>query len=275
MENYTNYPIDAALEAAEDTITINVSNMISGTTVKDVSVYSTNTLSQILEAHYLDLGININAKVQYKNKRTGRATSDGTETVQGIGLMDGDVLSVSDDSIVAGEEEIISIDLVNKISGTTCAQVAVYGSNTLAQVLKAYAGDIGIVANDRKIIFENKRTGEATSDLEQTIDGLGLVDGDVLAIADNAGVAGNRESFPISLENRLTGVVIAPVEVYAENVLKQVLHEYGADMGIDPWDKWVRFENKRTGVLTRNKYATIDDLGLEPDDILVLAGGVC
>ncbi len=116
MENYTNYPIDAALEAAENTITINVSNMISGATVKDVSVYSTNTLSQILEAHYLDLGININAKVQYKNKRTGRAASDGAETVQGIGLMDGDVLAVSDDAIVAGDEEAFTSDLIKKIS---------------------------------------------------------------------------------------------------------------------------------------------------------------
>ena len=44
--------------------------------------------------------------------------------------------------------------------------------------------------NDDKIIFENKRTGTSTSDVNETIQGLALQKGDVLAISDNAGVAG-------------------------------------------------------------------------------------
>ena len=43
--------------------------------------------------------------------------------------------------------------------------------------------------NDSKILFENKRTGASTSDTNESIEGLGLQDGDVLAISDNAGVA--------------------------------------------------------------------------------------
>ena len=64
-----------------------------------------------------------------------------------------------------------------------------YGTNTLGQVLQEYAVDIGVNPNDSKILFENNRTGVSTSDTIETVDGLGLQEGDVLAISDNAGVA--------------------------------------------------------------------------------------
>ena len=93
------------------------------------------------------------------------------------------------DGALAASEGVIEIDLLNKVTGATYPQVGVYGTNTLGQVLKTYAEDIGVNPNDSKILFENKRTGVSTSDTNETIEGLDLQEGDVLAISDNAGVA--------------------------------------------------------------------------------------
>lgn len=93
------------------------------------------------------------------------------------------------DGALAASEETFEIDLLNKVTGATYAQAAVYGTNTLGQVLQEYAVDIGVNPHDSKILFENKRTGASTSDTNETVEGLGLQEGDVLAISDNAGVA--------------------------------------------------------------------------------------
>ena len=96
-----------------------------------------------------------------------------------------------DDALNAAEE-ILEIDLYNKAAGTTYARAAVYGVNTLNQVLKEYAKDIGVNFETRKIIFETKRTGVSTSDGNETVEGLGLQNGDVLAISDDSNVAGRK-----------------------------------------------------------------------------------
>lgn len=93
------------------------------------------------------------------------------------------------DGALAATEGTFEIDLLNKVTGTTYPQAVVYGTNTLGQVLQEYAVDIGVNPNDSKILFENKRTGASTSDTHETIEGLCLQEGDVLAISDNAGVA--------------------------------------------------------------------------------------
>ena len=93
------------------------------------------------------------------------------------------------DGALAATEDAFEIDLLNKVTGTTYPQAAVYGTNTLGQVLQEYAVDIGVNPNDSKILFENKRTGASTSDTSETVERLGLQAGDVLAISDNAGVA--------------------------------------------------------------------------------------
>lgn len=90
---------------------------------------------------------------------------------------------------LAANEGAFEIDLLNKITGTTYPQVAVYGGNTLGQVLKEYAVDIGINPNVSKIIFENKRTAASTNDTNETVGGLGLQEDDVLAISDAGVVA--------------------------------------------------------------------------------------
>ncbi len=93
-----------------------------------------------------------------------------------------------DNALIVAESSL-EIDLLNKVTGTTYPRAAVYGANTLGQVLKEYAADIGVDPNDRKILFENKRTGTSTSNSDETVEGFALQAGDVLAISDNAGVA--------------------------------------------------------------------------------------
>ena len=88
----------------------------------------------------------------------------------------------------AVNDELITIDLVRKASGKTKSGVAVYGTNTLQQLVDAYAGSLGIGSN-AKITFTNKRTMQETSDPNMTIAQLGLQNGDVLALADDANVA--------------------------------------------------------------------------------------
>ena len=63
------------------------------------------------------------------------------------------------DGALAATEDAFEIDLLNKVTGTTYPQAAVYGTNTLGQVLQEYSVDIGVNPNDSKILFENKRTG--------------------------------------------------------------------------------------------------------------------
>ncbi len=90
---------------------------------------------------------------------------------------------------MATENNKLENELLNKVTGVNYPQAAVYGNNTLGQVLEEYATDIGVNPRDSKILFENKRTGRSTSDTTETVAGLELEAGDVLAISENAGVA--------------------------------------------------------------------------------------
>ena len=186
----TNYPIEGALSAAESTFKIDLLNKVTGTTYPQAAVYGTNTLGQVLQEYAVDIGVNPNdSKILFENKRTGVSTSDANEAVEGLGLQEGDVLAISDNAGVAGSEEAFEIDLLNKITGTTYLQAAVYGANTLRQVLQEYAIDIGVNPLNQKVSFENKRTRVCTSDKNETVEGLDLQKGDVLAIMEIAGVA--------------------------------------------------------------------------------------
>ena len=99
------------------------------------------------------------------------------------------MLAISDNAGVAADEDAIAIDLLCKPTGTTYAKAAVYRTNTMQQIVDEYGPDIGVNPHDSKILFENKRTGASTSDTTETVQGLDLQEGDVLAISDNAGVA--------------------------------------------------------------------------------------
>ena len=181
------------------------------------------------------------------------------------------------DGALAASERTFEIDLLNKVTGTTYPQAAVYGTNTLGQVLQEYAVDIGVNPNDSKILFENKRTGVSTSDTNETVEGLGLQEGDVLAISDNAGVAASEDAFEIDLLNKVTGTTYPQAAVYGTNTLGQVLQEYAVDIGVNPSTRYILFENKRTGTSTNTMNATIKDLELQKGDTLFVyeyAGGV-
>ena len=60
------------------------------------------------------------------------------------------------DDALSATEGTFEVDLLNKVTGTTYPQAAVYGTNTLGQVLREYAVDIGVNPNDSKILFENR-----------------------------------------------------------------------------------------------------------------------
>ena len=53
-------------------------------------------------------------------------------------------------------EGVMEIDLLNKVTGVNYPKAAVYGDNTLGQILEEYAEDIGVNPRDSKILFENK-----------------------------------------------------------------------------------------------------------------------
>ena len=268
----TNNSIEGALAATENTFEIDLLNKVTGTTYPQAAVYRTNTLGQVLKEYALDIGVNPDdSKILFENKRTGASTSDTNETVGGLGLQEGDVLSISDNAGVAGEDDVFEIDLLNKVTGTTYPQAAVYGTNTLGQVLKEYALDIGVNPDDSKILFENKRTGASTSDTNKTVGGLRLQEGDVLAISDNAGVAGEEDIFKIDLLNKVTGTTYAQAAVYGTNTLGQVLKEYALDIGVNPDDSKILFENKRTGASTSDTDETVGGLELQEGDVLAIS----
>lgn len=175
-------------------------------------------------------------------------------------------------------EDTIEIDLYNKNTGTTYLQAAVFGTNTLGQVLKEYAVDIGVNPNDSKILFENKRTGASTSDTNETIEGLGLREGDVLTIIDNASVAADvseddclGSSFFIDLYNEVTKTWCVGVEVYGENTFDQVLREYALDINVNPNNRKHSFKNKRTGANTCEANKTLIELGFQDGDLLMIS----
>lgn len=95
------YPIDEALNEAEQTICISLVNQANGDRCEDVRVGLARTLGEVLRTCAGSIGINPNKKCQFVNKRTQTATSDSAMTVNELGLCDGDVLGVAGDGRVA------------------------------------------------------------------------------------------------------------------------------------------------------------------------------
>lgn len=95
------YPIDEALNEAEQTIRISLVNQANGDRYEDVHVGLARTLGEVLQEHAGRIGIHPGKKCQFVNKRTQTATSDSAMTVNELGLCDGDVLGVAGDGGVA------------------------------------------------------------------------------------------------------------------------------------------------------------------------------
>ena len=169
------------------------------------------------------------------------------------------------------EKTAINIDLINKVSGATLPGVPVLGNNTLGQIIQEYASDIGVNPNDSKIIFVNKRTGSSTSDMNETVEGFDLREGDVLAVSDNAGVAADDKAFEIDLINKVSGATLPGVPVLSKNTLGQILQEYAADIGVNPNDSKIIFVNKRTGSSTSDINETVASFDLREGDVLAVS----
>ena len=94
---------DKSVEKAnEGSFDITLYNKVTGTTLEDVPVLEANTMNQILETYAIDIGIDPNEeKVTFENKRTGKSTSDTSETVKALELEKGDILAISDAGVVA------------------------------------------------------------------------------------------------------------------------------------------------------------------------------
>ena len=88
------------------------------------------------------------------------------------------------EDVLTNNERIIEIVLWNPTTGIALPGVPVYGTNTFDQVIKEYAKDIGIGKTARRLLIQNKRTGEEAKDINALIESLGLQNGDVLVISD-------------------------------------------------------------------------------------------
>lgn len=174
------------------------------------------------------------------------------------------------DGALAAAESTIEIDLLNKTTGATYPKAAVFGTNTLGQIISEYGPDIGVNPHDSKILYENKRTGASTSDSNETVEGLGLEEGDVLAVSDNAGVAADENAFEIDLLNKASGATYCKAAVFGTNTLGQIIGEYGPDIGVDSAEKKVQFENKRTGASTSDLNMSVKELELQEGDVLAI-----
>lgn len=76
--------------------------------------------------------------------------------------------------------------------------------------------------------------------------------------------------FEIELLNKVTNAGYPRAEVYPNNTLGQILVEYAVDLGVDPDDNKVNFENKRTGETTPKRDMTVAEFGLQAGDVLVV-----
>ena len=96
-----NNEITNALENEERKITIILFNKVTGTTLPDVDCYPENTLKQLFDEYYENLGVDkSSSKINYRNKRTGELTTDGSMSVKAFHLEEGDTLMITDDSTV-------------------------------------------------------------------------------------------------------------------------------------------------------------------------------
>lgn len=64
------------------------------------------------------------------------------------------------------------------------------------------------------------------------------------------------------------------IDVYSENIMDQILHKYAEDLQVDSTDPHILFIHKRANKRTTDRYATVNDLGLQNgDELLILDRG--
>ncbi len=171
-------------------------------------------------------------------------------------------------------KEIMKLNLMNKQTGESYSNASVLEENTIEQILKEYAADIGVDPQRHNLLFSNNRTGHETSNRKAAVRDLDLKDGDVLVILqDNACQDDPEGIIKIDLVNRLNGKFYLNVRLYPENSMAQILTEFAKELGIDP-RKNILFLNKRTGKETEDRSVAAGELGLETGDVLVICEDV-
>lgn len=91
------------------------------------------------------------------------------------------------DETLDAAEGAFEIDLVNGMTGAIYACAPILATNTMEQILKEYAADIGVDPNYRWTEFKNRQTGQETLDKNATVGSLGLKTGDALVICGYCG----------------------------------------------------------------------------------------
>lgn len=86
------------------------------------------------------------------------------------------------------EENIITINILNKATGALYKDAAVRPNNTLGQILEEYGQDVGVNLK-KKVQFTNKRTSETTVNGDLLVRDFDLQEGDALALLDDSVVA--------------------------------------------------------------------------------------
>lgn len=82
--------------------TITITHRVTGTTFEKAHIRPSDTLEDICHMYGHDIGLNIDEqKKKFVNKRTNAQTADSSMTAAAFELIDGDVLSISDDNPVA------------------------------------------------------------------------------------------------------------------------------------------------------------------------------
>ncbi|MCD8005932.1 MAG: hypothetical protein LUF29_03010 [Oscillospiraceae bacterium] len=179
-------------------------------------------------------------------------------------------------------EGVFEIDLCNRETGALEPHILVCKENYLAQVINEFGNKVGVNPKSGKLIFTNKRTGETTVNAKMTFGELDMRDGDTLSVHDDLRVAADEyglnrnqddgEVIYISLANAETGDCCSNIPVYKENLMRQIIDEYGEKINIDAGAKGSfrgpSCQNIRTRQQTRDLHFTVEELGLEDGDVL-------
>lgn len=76
--------------------------------------------------------------------------------------------------------------------------------------------------------------------------------------------------FEIELLNKVTNAGYPRAGGVSEQHARPDSGEYAVDLGVDPDDSKVNFENKRTGETTPKRDMTVAEFGLQAGDVLVV-----
>ena len=153
------------------------------------------------------------------------------------------------------------ITVRNKFSGMN-ERLPIFGDNALGQILDAVAENLGLSSNDSKIIFENYRTKETTSDRNKLAAELGLNENDTLNI-----MAPCASAYEITVKNKYSGIK-QRTQITSDKTLGRILASVAEDIGLKVDNPKNVFEHERTKKSTGDKNIMAVEFELKKDDTL-------